>query len=509
MKNLLISYTTLVAFLVLSVVGAIMMPSTNQAAVSAKSATPSCFKWVFDYRQHGEVITSLASPETGSLSKATIGVSYNTNVKPAGDYANPFKVLNVRVVDPYINNNVPDLQVNSGKVLILNGGKHYRVSDTLNQNPFFTDVKDPYFRDVHDGGDLVFNFNGANVTQVKFTTIDMGDESGVHNGHTRINNNYYTVTTADNKTDKVMMSSHDGFNLPDKFVWNHSTKDYGKNINSLTVHFSGSAALDNLEICNKLLPTSTPPTIPTEVPTVTPTVKPTVTPTATPTPTTAPKECVQREIATYFNNEMLVAGLITPLTRDGSRNAVPAGIKLVGETTYNINTNDLKGMLKKYPMYVKPKWGWRGDDIVTYYQNNEEHTLTFRSGGKEIAPVMNCFDWGNAAGYQDGQGTLQSVEKANPISSSKYFQDCVIKWGDLISRPRTVIKTLGQTPITNSKGVEIKQNQVVNNQFAVTAKHMTTQAQFDQCVKDNNGNKNVCRGSHYSMIQVDYCVAEK
>jgi len=274
MKNLLISYTTLVAFLVVSVVSAITLPSARQAIVSANTATPSCFKWVFDHRQHAEVITSLAAPSEGSLNGASIGVSYRNNTS---DYPNnPFNVVNVKVIDPYINDNTPDLRVGLGKVLILDGGDHNGIYPA------------GHIRDAHNGGDFIFNFNSGNVTQIKFTTIDMGDEL---DGKGRINNNYYTITTSDNKTEKVMMSTHDGFNLPDKFVWNHESRDYGQNIKNLTVHFSGSAALDNLEICNKPSPTATPTSTPkpTATATPTPTSTPKPTATATPTPTSTPK----------------------------------------------------------------------------------------------------------------------------------------------------------------------------------------------------------------------------
>lgn len=225
--------------------------ATDTRDTSANTAV-SCYKWDFNNFNHAQVITNLTSPNVGTLKAANVGVTYKHNIKPQGDYPDPFKVLNVMVLDPFVNNNVPDLRTSAGKVLVLNGGKHYRVSDTGNENPVYTQGG-TFNRDNHDGGDLSFTLNNANVTQIKFDTIDMGDED--EKG--RINNNYYKVVSQ-GKEEKVMLTSGPNIVVNNKLV-NYLTKDYPGGIQSFTLHFSGSAALDNLEICNQPpLPTLTP-----------------------------------------------------------------------------------------------------------------------------------------------------------------------------------------------------------------------------------------------------------
>jgi hypothetical protein len=510
MKNLLIGYTTLVAFIVITMLSAMVLPAyqpNTQAAVSSKTQAPSCFKWVFDARNHNEVITNLWSPATGSLNATYATLSSTNNIKPQGDYYNPFKVLDIRVVDPYANDNTPDLRVGAGKMLIMNGGKHYRVSDVNNTNPVYTNVDNSFSRDNHDGGNLSINFNGSNVTQVKFDAVDMGDELGYYHGVQRINNNYYTVTTADGKTEKVGMNTHDGSNLPDKYVWKVSTRDYGQNIKNITVHFSGSSAIDNLEFCNLIKPTSTPPTIPTStatpVPTATATPRPTATPTVT--PSLAPVVCKERKTVTYFNNEMLAAGTFNKTNRtitDETRSKIPTGITLTNQTSYNVNladsgkfVGDPSNVRFKYDINVIPMWGWRGDASAVKKQTNEAHRIQIKSGSRVLDRV-NCLDWGNAKNYTDGVGALQSVESSNPISNSPYFQLC--------------LKRAGSNPVTlpNNGKISIRPEQIVNKAVSVKATHITNQENFDNCVANNNGNKPICRGSHYSLVKVDYCVRE-
>lgn len=227
--------------------------ATDTRDTSANTAI-SCYKWDFNNFNHRQVITNLTSPAVGTLNAANVGVTYKHNIKPQGDYPDPFKVLNVMVLDPYANDSTPDLRAGSGKVLVLNGGKHYRVSDVDNENPVYTQGG-TFNRDNHDGGDLILTFNNTNVTQIKFDTIDMGDED--EKG--RINNNYYTVVSQ-GKTEKVMLTSGANIHVNNILKDHPPTKDYPAGIQSFTLHFSGSAALDNLEICNQPpLPTLTPP----------------------------------------------------------------------------------------------------------------------------------------------------------------------------------------------------------------------------------------------------------
>lgn len=495
MKTLLISYTTLVAFLVMSVGAAVLLPGSNPTVNAATSNSASCFEWVFDYMNTGSVTQNLGGPAVGSLNATSVGVTYRNNLS---DYpSNPFNIVDVKIIDPSSNGvtngnpagNTPDLNIARGnKVMILDGGRH---TDKYTGHSYFAAGT---IRDAHNGGDLIFDFNGSNVTQVKFRTIDMGDERGVYNGQQRINNNYYVVTTADGKTEKVSMNTHDGQNLPDKFVWDHQTRDYGKNIKSIKVHFSGSAGLDNLSICNLPKPTSTPPAIPTNVPTATPTALPT----ATPTP--AVKECIQTKTAVFFNNEMLVAGE----TRNQSRaigieeNKIPKGVELVNETNYRIDLNDKSvftgdnnNLRFKYDLGIDPQWGWRGEPNAVR-QTNESHNITINADKKY---EMSCLDWGNARGKTDGKGQLRSVESSNPIENSRFFRRCIVDFRGRQDNIPVLLRGGMQSVRPDSKGI-------VN----VTAEHTTSNSEFEAC-KAKNGNA-ACRGSHYSLVKVHYCVAE-
>ncbi len=432
MKNLLISYTAIVAFIVISLVSALFITDNTEPFVAL---------------QTNEVTTVTPSP-----TKVPSRVIYFCRMTRANLNEEPLKVCN-ELVGGY-------LGFDKWKP-----GYQLKIAKSVNlQNPVGTNPVDTTCSVVQwDVYDQVF---------VKYSA----------------DANNYCHYEADNNH-----CSFDGVRRPfDKTGLAMLKQQFDQKCVPATA---------TPKPTNTPTPTATATPTPTNTPTPTATATPTPTntPTPTATPTDTPKKCVQTKSKTYFNREILVANSITRLSLDG-RNSLPIGVKLVGETTYNVNTKDLTGMLTNYPIYVKSKWGWRGDDVVTYYQTNEEHKLTYKSGGKDVALSTKCLDLGNATGYKDGQTPLLSVEKADPIESSQYFQNCAVSWR----------KISGQViPVIRPMGVKIEQNKIVNNQMVVTAKHMTTPAQFDKCVKDNNGNKNVCGGSHYSLIQVEYCVAEK
>ncbi len=474
--------------------------ATDITDISANAA-PSCYKWDFNNFNHGQVITNLTSPNVGSLKATTIGVSYGQNVRPNGDYPDPYKVLNVMVLDPYRNNNTPDLRANSGRVLVLNGGKHYRLSDTGNERPVYTE-SGTFNRDNHDGGYLILTFQNANVTQIRFDTIDMGDEAE----QGRINNNYYTVVSQ-GKTEKVMLTSGANIDVNNKLVDHAPTKNYPQGIQTFTLHFSGSAALDNLEICNQpLLPTLTPPPVDTIEPspvvtvpptnilaptTVTPTVTPTVKPTHSVAPTTAVKSCVQKETRIFYSGEFV------------AHNASKRNYKLA-----DIQLNEVA---KKHDIKVSAYWGWTGakdqkgsgnDRLV---QNNERHNVLVKlldnqSSATKSASIF-CGDLGNTTLYNDGTKPLLKVS---------------LKQAEKLLRKR-FLECRKDLRIEQSNGV-IDNVRVLNpetkyDRLVVNSVLDYTDASYNACLKANGGNKKSnqkkCAQSHYSRVEVEYCVREQ
>lgn len=468
---MLVSYTTLVAFLVISVVAAVAMPSQNSAYSTASASNGlSCYKWDFNQTGNGQVVTNLSPQNVGSLNAPRIGVSYRHNVHPTGDYTNPYKVLNVMVIDPYSNTNTPDLRANSGKVLILNGGKHYRLNG--DGTPVY-DVPGTFNRDNHDGGDLVFDLSATNATQIKFSTIDMGDEN---DGKGRINNNYYTIVS-NGQSERVNLAIGANQVVDNKLVNHPSVKNYPSGIQSFTLHFSGSAALDNLEICNKPeAPTKTPPAPVTNTPV----------PTVPPVTTTVPKpvECVEKEYRTIISDEF---------------NAMYTKNH---KYTYNVPLNDLA---KKYGVKVYAHWGWTGADnqkgsvlVNKRVQDNEYHEVITQIKGNYSTygkSTMFCDDLGNAKSWDDGVGILSDN---GPTFNN--FQLC--RKGISQSNPETTdgiyngVKVYTPEMLTSyAKTLEITtklSDDVVNN--------------YKSCVDGAKAKK--CNASHYSKVVVETCKKE-
>lgn len=457
------------------------------AAVSGDSTVPSCYSWSFDSRPHGQIITSLTSSQVGSLNAANIGVSYRNNIKPTGDYDNPYKVFNAMVVDPYVNTNTPDLRVGLGKMLILNGGKHYLVSDVNNENPVYTEGG-TYNRDNHHGGDFILNFNGGNITQVKFTSVDIGDE---FDGKGRINNNYYTVTTADNAYERVNMSfsGQENSNLPDKYVWEHSTKDYGKNIKSMTIHYSGSGGLDNLTYCNK--PVITPTSTLTPTPTIrpaspTPSVAVIPTSTMTPTPTSSAKACKEEVTKTFHSGEFIS---YTPSKR-----------------SFNLGEVQFNDLAKKYDIKVKAYWGWTGDTTQIgpgnnlKVQSNERHKVSINLRDNQSSATKTedifCDDLGNTLLYNDGSSPLTNIiaPASNTVEQSKF-----IKCRKNIS----IEANNGTEDFQRTLNLEGKYDKIL-----LTSLLDYTDANYQTCLQGPGGSKKKCAQSHYSKVEVTYCTKE-
>jgi hypothetical protein len=473
----------------MSVVAAIALPESNPGLQAATSSTFKETLWVFDFLNHGHDVTSLSQGSGVSFT-----VKYKPNTEDYGNAATPISA--VTVIDPFVTGETdlqqpanPDYNGKTNKSLILNDETTI-VNDT--------------FR----GGDFVFLVKEGNIRKVNFDLIDVGDEQdGI-----RFNNQYVDFYLVDGTKTRLDLNSVNRLNYPDKHVINVLSPYFNKNVASFVVHISGSGALDNLNVFTTIsAPTSTPPTLPTNVPTATPTARPTATPTlkptATPTvaPSLAPVVCKERKTVTYFNNEMLAAGTFNRTTRtttDETRSKLPSGITLTNQTSYNVNladsgkfVGDPNNVRFKYDVNVIPMWGWRGDVNAVKKQTNEAHRIQIKSGSRVLDRV-NCLDWGNAKNYTDGVGALQSVESSNPISNSPYFQLC--------------LKRAGSNPVTlpNNGKISIRPEQIVNKAVSVKATHITNQENFDNCVANNNGNKPICRGSHYSLVKVDYCVRE-
>ena len=111
MRTLLISYTTLVAFIVMSLVIAVGFAKPNQAATQTEQLNN--FVWVFDYKTNGEVVNDL---NTGSPVNVNLGVGFNVNTE---DYGNAYTPISaVKVIDPYVTGE-NDLQVGMGKLSFL------------------------------------------------------------------------------------------------------------------------------------------------------------------------------------------------------------------------------------------------------------------------------------------------------------------------------------------------------------------------------------------------------
>lgn len=478
----------------------------NGTEIEDVSANPAlnCYKWDFNNMGHGQIVTKLTNPRVGSLNPGSIGVSYRNNIKPSGDYNDPFKVLNVMVVDPYANTNTPDLRANSGKVMILNGGKHYRVSDTKNENPVYNQESGTYNRDNHHGGDLILDLRETNASQIKFSTVDMGDEN---DGKGRINNNYYTVV-ASGQSETVNLAVGANQVVDNRIVNHGPTKDYPQGMSSLTLHFSGSAALDNLEICRKVSTTHTADIPPSAAPTPTldlpptsvwvsdtPTPKltntpqpPQVTNTPTPKPTTVvtSKSCTQKETRIFYSGEFV------------AHDATKRNFKVVDM--------ELSEVAKKYDIKVETFWGWtgakdqKGKGNAQLVQNNERHNVLVRLLDNQSSATKStsivCDDLGNTLTYDDGTKPLLKV--------SLKFAERLLKNRFLGCRKNISIEASNGS-LDNSRTVNPEGKY---DRLTVNSVLDYTPESYNACMKVPGGNKKKCAQSHYSRVTVEYCTRE-
>ncbi len=473
---MLISYTTLVAFLVMSVVAAVAMPSQNYASVAKKGVAPSCYKVSFDTQRHGEVITSINTPEVGTLKPIKVGIGYKHNTQ---DYANPFKVLNTMVIKPKTNSNTPDLILpglgleNNG-VLILNGGKHYRLYG--DDTPYYN-VNGTFNRDNHDGGDLVLTFTGGNINQIKFDTIDVGDEAG--NG--RINNNYFIVQTV-GSSKKTMMSPAYNIDVDNKLVA-HSTDVFTKGITKLTLHFSGSAALDNLQLCSIPQPTNTPPVVTNPPVTSPPVTEPPVSSPPVTTPPAKPVVCLEKDYKTIISDEF------------------NARYSNKQKFSYSVNLSEVA---KKHDVKLYSFWGWTGAEnqkgsVLTNkkVQDNEYHEVQtyLRGVYSQIGRnTMYCDDLGNAKSWNDGIGELSD--------NGPSFQNFVLcRKGIPMDKPDTTNGTYNGVVTYTPDLLKYA------NSIEITTKLKDDVVKgYDACVAGANAKK--CNASHYSKVVVETCKKE-
>ncbi len=465
MKNLLIGYTTLVAFIVLTMISAMILPSYTPSTKANTSAprqdgTLNSFTWVFDFMTHGQQVKLL---ESGSPTLLKLGVSHKVNTE---DYpVDAIAISSVTVMDPYVTGE-NDLQVGLGKALVL-------------------DDTNPGVNDSFRGGDFIFTVNSGSLRKVEFDLIDFGDENDQHLGGSRFNNHYLKVFFKDGTTTQIGLDAHDKSNFPDKYVRHVDTMMYSKDIAKFVVHVSGSTSLDNLKVYSPVVPTSTPPTIPTSTatpkPTSTATPKPTST--ATPTPTNKPLVCTQWSTQRLYSGEF---------------NAAKAD-----KRNYDLGTVTFGTVAKKYPIAVRTMWGWTGateknpqigNAFSPKVQNNENHTVTIKYNDLQSTATKTqssvCEDLGNTKSWDDGVNLYDIDDPKTEYSKFKYCRKSI-------------------TPEAND-GVpsSVTYLNLEGKYDSVTLKSDLnyTKAEYDLCLSKYNPRK--CNQSHYSLVEVVTCTKE-
>lgn len=465
MKNLLIGYTTLVAFIVLTMISAMILPSYTPSTKANTSAprqdgTLNSFTWVFDFMTHGQQVKLL---ESGSPTLLKLGVSHKVNTE---DYpVDAIAISSVTVMDPYVTGE-NDLQVGLGKALVL-------------------DDTNPGVNDSFRGGDFIFTVNSGSLRKVEFDLIDFGDENDQHLGGSRFNNHYLKVFFKDGTTTQIGLDAHDKSNFPDKYVRHVDTMMYSKDIAKFVVHVSGSTSLDNLKVYSPVVPTSTPPTIPTSTatpkPTSTATPKPTST--ATPTPTNKPLVCTQWTTQRLYSGEFNAS-------KPDRRN-------------FNLGTIEFTNVAKKYPIKVRTLWGWTGatennpqigDAFNPRVQNEEDHTVTFKYIDNQStatkALTMKCEDLGNTKSWNDGV-ELQDID--DPKSEYNKFKYC-----------RQNISS--EEDDGSPRSLDYIYLEGKYDKIQINSKLDMTPSEYATCVDKYSARK--CNQSHYSLVEVVTCAKE-
>jgi hypothetical protein len=477
MKTLLISYTTLIAFIVLSSVMAFGFTQTNQASTTEPKSTTTLnsFMWVFDYKYNGEIVTSLAS---GAPASVNLAVSYALNTEDYGSAATPISA--VKVIDPYLTGE-DDLQVGMGKSIILADG-----SATVN--------------DTYKGGDFIFNVNSGSVRRVEFDIIDAGDEIDTQIGGSRhLNNHYLKIFYKDGTQAFIDLDLNDGQNLPDRFVRHADSGALTKDVSKFVVHVSGSSSLDNLKVYSPVVPTTVVPTTirPTSTPTLRPTSTPTLRPTSTPTlrPTSTP---TLRPTSTPTVKPLVCTQWTTQKLYSGEFIASKAN-----QRSYDLGTVSLSAVAKKYPIAVRTMWGWTGatdtnpqigNAFNPRVQNNENHTVSIKYNDLQSSATKTqtsvCEDLGNTKTWDDGVNLLDINDPRTEYSKFKYCRKNITpEVNDGVASSVTYLNLEGKY-----------------DSISLRSDLNYTKAEFDSCV--NNFSLRKCNQSHYSLVEVVTCAKE-
>lgn len=465
MKTLLVSYTSLVAFLVLSIAIAIGFSQTNYASTTApKTSTLKNFTWVFDYKPHGEQVYAL---NAGDPVYVNLGVSHKVNTE---DYPTTATAISsVTVMDPYFTGE-DDLQVGMGKALVL-------------------DDTNPGVNDSFRGGDFIFTVNSGSLRKVEFDLIDFSDEKDDHLGGSRFNHHYLRVFFKDGTSTQIGLDAHDQSNFPNKYIRHVDTMVYSKDIAKFVVHVSGSTSLDNLKLHAQVAaPTTVVPTN-TTIPTVTNTPKPsaTATPkptaTATVTPTNKPLVCTQWTTKRLYSGEFNASKL--------------------NKRSFDLGTVEFNNIAKKYPIKVRTLWGWTGatennpqigNAFNPRVQNEESHTVNFKYIDNQSASTKNlamkCEDLGNTKSWDDG---IQLEDINDPKSEYNKFKYC----------RQNIEKEVNDG---NPRSLDYIYLEGKYDKIQITSELDITQAEYNKCVSQYSARK--CNQSHYSLVEVVTCAKE-